>query len=89
LEEEKKRKKAEAAAQTAARRIAQGQNVEFKGALHSRNKEGLQDIAHALGISLEGTNLKATLVEQINSFLDNNPDLKDDKRFAGLFASRA
>ena len=87
VNEEKQRKKAEAAAQTTARRIAQGENIEFKGAVHSRNKEGLQDIAYALGLSLEGT--KAVLVERINDYLDNNPQLKDDNRFARLFASRA
>ena len=85
--EEKEKKKAAAAAETSARRITQGDNVEFKGPLHSHNKEGLQDIAFALRISLDGT--KAALVDRINQHLDTHPELNTDSRFVGLYLSRS
>ena len=86
--DERQRKKAEAAAATLTRRITQGENVEFSGTVHGRNKEGLQDIAYALGLPLEG--MKKTLVDSIKAHLDMHQEsLSTDRRFAGLYLSRA
>jgi uncharacterized protein YaiL (DUF2058 family) len=85
--EDKRTQKAAAAAESQARRVAQGDNIEFKGSLLSRNKDALKDIAHALNISLDGT--KNELNDRILGHLAIHPELKADKRFTGLYTTRA
>ena len=48
-----------------------------------KTKEPLLAIANALKISDKGT--KADLINRIQHHLDNNPQLRDNPRFAGLF----
>ena len=48
-----------------------------------KTKEPLLAIANALKISDKGT--KADLIDRIRQHLDNNPQLRDNPRFAGLF----
>ena len=84
--EDKRTQKAAAAAESQARRVAQGDNIGFKGSLLSRNKDALKDIAHALNISLDGT--KNELNDRISEHLAIHPELKADKHFTGLYITR-
>ncbi|KAG2005979.1 hypothetical protein CC2G_002340 [Coprinopsis cinerea AmutBmut pab1-1] len=58
--------------------------VAFTGALAPKKKSELQDIATALNISDQGT--KDDLQTRIKKHLDNNPELEEDAKFAGLYA---
>ena len=55
----------------------------FFGALTARSKPDLQDVAQALGISIEGS--KKILLEHINNHFEANPDLHSSLRYEGLF----
>jgi hypothetical protein len=85
-DKEKRQRKAAAAAEAITRRAAQEHSAEFKGPLSSKNKENLQDIAHALQISLDGK--KADLASRISQHLNAHPELEEDSCFGGLFTSR-
>ncbi|KAM6496755.1 hypothetical protein JOM56_007228 [Amanita muscaria] len=86
-EKEAAEKEAQRAAETDARnaRIAEdAASKVFDQALSSyKTKEPLLAIANALKISDKGT--KADLINRIQQHLDNNPQLRDNPRFAGLF----
>ena len=60
--------------------------VAFTGALAPKKKSELQDIALALRISDQGT--KEEIQTRIKKHLDNNPNLEEDARFAGLYNRR-
>jgi hypothetical protein len=55
----------------------------FTGALSSKKKPDLQEIAGALNLTETGT--KEALISRINKFFEQNPDLHDAPRFLGLF----
>jgi hypothetical protein len=54
------------------------------GALSSKNKADLQDIADALSLTEDGT--KEVLVRRINTFFDSHPHIRNSDRFVGLFS---
>jgi len=60
---------------------------EFTGLVTGKkSKDDLKDIAQALCLDLGGKNQE--LADRINKYLDESPNLKDDKRFQGLFTAR-
>ena len=59
----------------------------FSGALRPKKKYGLQSLASALGLNDQGT--KDEIQTRIKKHLDENQaDLEEDSRFAGLYGSR-
>ncbi|KAK2462226.1 hypothetical protein APHAL10511_005722 [Amanita phalloides] len=58
-------------------------NELFKGALGSKGKEDLKDIAFSLGLSLNGQ--KKDILEQITTYFDANPNLCQHEGYKGLF----
>jgi hypothetical protein len=58
-------------------------NVPFTGLLSSKSKADLQDIVHALGISMDGQ--KKDLLGRINTHFDANTALRNHPRYEGLF----
>ncbi|KIK05054.1 hypothetical protein K443DRAFT_4067 [Laccaria amethystina LaAM-08-1] len=57
----------------------------FKGALGSKNKTELEDIADALELPIDGT--KEDLKGHINAYFEHNPSKKEDPRYVGIFNS--
>jgi hypothetical protein len=55
----------------------------FTGALNSKKKPDLQEIAGALNLSEDGT--REALILRINTFFEQKPDRRDDPQFLGLF----
>ena len=55
----------------------------FIGALSSKSKPDLQEIAGALSLAEEG--MKEVLIRRINTFFDSHPRLRESERFTGLF----
>ncbi|KAH8823092.1 hypothetical protein DL96DRAFT_1469179 [Flagelloscypha sp. PMI_526] len=55
----------------------------YTGSLAPKKKGELQDIASSLGIVNDGT--KEDLTSRIKKHLDDNPELEEDSRFAGLY----
>jgi len=83
---EKKQKEAEKRARKAAkekddliRRATQGKTRVFSGALASKNKTDLGDLADALKLDCEGT--KVILLSRITEYFDNHPRFKEDARY--------
>ncbi|KAG2049014.1 hypothetical protein BDR06DRAFT_1012531 [Suillus hirtellus] len=81
--ENKAQKKAEAAARKAlrqasrlARQAMQGSDIHFTGALSTKSKEDLIDIANQLKIETTGT--KAELLKAIREYFDSHANLKND-----------
>ncbi|KAH9017432.1 hypothetical protein EDB85DRAFT_2155181 [Lactarius pseudohatsudake] len=58
-------------------------NAPFTGALTSKTKADLQDIAQVLGLSIGGQ--KKAIVARINAHFDSYPILRDDPCFEGIF----
>lgn len=58
-------------------------NAPFTGALTSKTKADLQDIAQILGLTIDGQ--KKEVLARINSHFDANPVLREDSRFEGIF----
>ena len=58
-------------------------NAQFTGALTSKTKADLQDIAQVLGLATNGQ--KKDILARINSHFDANPVLREDSRFEGIF----
>jgi hypothetical protein len=93
--EEKEKKKAQSQAVKAARAGAvQARRAEmqqdpthaFSGTLASKNKTELGDILIALGLSVDGK--KDDLRQRLEDHFKMFPDLKNNARYAGLFARR-
>jgi hypothetical protein len=76
-------RKETAEAENHVRRNTQGHSIVFTGSLGTKNKTQLGDLASALALSLEGT--KADFVERITKHFEENPDLKLQDRFVGIF----
>lgn len=68
------------------RRQARDPTQPFFGALSSKNKPDLKQVADALQISADGT--KQDILERITKHFDNHPEKKTDQLFEGLFNSR-
>lgn len=90
VKEAQERKKREAQEQRAAKeaererlRLERDQNEPFTGALTTKPKPDLQDIAQALGLPTTGG--KKDLLERITHYFDANPDLRNTPRYEGLF----
>jgi hypothetical protein len=58
-------------------------NAPFTGALTSKTRADLQDIAQVLGLATDGQ--KKDILARINAHFDANPILRDDSRFEGIF----
>lgn len=58
-------------------------NAPFTGALTSKTKADLQDIAQALELTTDGQ--KKDILARINAHFDANPGLRDKPRFEGIF----
>jgi hypothetical protein len=58
-------------------------NTPFTGTLNSKSKADLQDVAHALGLSMDGQ--KKDLLERIKAYFDANTTLRDHPCYEGLF----
>ncbi|KAH9070740.1 hypothetical protein EDB83DRAFT_2210368, partial [Lactarius deliciosus] len=58
-------------------------NEPFTGALATKTKGDLQDVAQALELAITGQ--KKDLLAQINSHFDDNPLLHENPRFEGIF----
>jgi len=58
-------------------------NTPFTGTLNSKSKADLQDVAHALGLSMDGQ--KKDLLGRIKAHFDANTTLHDHPRYEGLF----
>lgn len=92
--DEEERRKAEEKGKAAARKLAKEQERErvraergpvtaFVGALSSKNKPDLQEIAEALALSKDGT--KQELQDRINGYFIAYPRFKEDPKYLGLF----
>ncbi|KAG1812774.1 uncharacterized protein BJ212DRAFT_1368210 [Suillus subaureus] len=64
---------------------AHGPTTVFSSALSSKSKADLLEQAQALGISLENAWNNGDQCECIQAHLNNNPALKTDPKFAGLY----
>ncbi|KAI9436270.1 hypothetical protein H4582DRAFT_1794099, partial [Lactarius indigo] len=86
-EEQKKRKAREKREAVEAEREEQRRqrdpNAPFTGALTSKMKANLQDIAQVLGLSTNGQ--KKAIVTRINAHFDSHPTLRDNPHFEGIF----
>ena len=58
-------------------------NAQFTGALTSKTKADLQDIAQVLGLTTDGK--KKDILARLNTHFDANPVLREDSRFEGIF----
>ena len=58
-------------------------NAPFTGALTSKTKADLQDIAQVLGLTTDGQ--KKDILARITVYFDTNPAMRDDARFEGIF----
>lgn len=67
------------------RREAAAPTTIWEGAWWNRSKPDVQDLAFALGLLMDGT--KEELVKRIRAHLDQNPTLKSDARFKGLYST--
>lgn len=96
--EEAKKQQAEAArsrrqekeAAVLAQRSAMDGTEVYRGSLGTKTKADLETIALALGLlqsNISGT--KAALISKIRTHLDDNPSVRNDQRFSGLFLSRS
>lgn len=85
-EAEKRLEKEKAAAEREIQRNIQATSGKFSGALSTKSKPDLQDIAAAFHISIDGS--KQTIADRISKHMDSHPELNDDDRFTGLFHSR-
>jgi SAP domain-containing new25 len=90
LKEAPKHKKCEAQKQQATKeaeceqlQLERDQNEPFTGALTTKPKPDLQDVAQALGLPTTGG--KKDLLERITHYFDANPDLQNTSRYKGLF----
>jgi hypothetical protein len=90
LKAAQEQKKREAQEQRAAKeaerqrqRMERDADEPFVGALTAKSKPDLQDVAQALGISIEGS--KKVLLEHIGNHFGANPDLRSSPRYEGLF----
>ncbi|KAI0250717.1 hypothetical protein BJV78DRAFT_1109811, partial [Lactifluus subvellereus] len=86
-EEQRKRGAREQHAAKQAEREEQRQqrdpNEPFTGALATKTKADLQDIAQALELKIDGQ--KKDLLVQINAHFDEDPLLHEDPHFEGIF----
>ena len=64
-------------------RLQRDPTAPFAGALTSKTKADLQDIAQVLGLATDGQ--KKDILARINTRFDANPVLRDDLRFEGMF----
>ena len=64
-------------------RLQRDPTAPFAGALTSKTKADLQDIAQVLGLTTDGQ--KKDILARINAQFDANPVLHDDSRFEGMF----
>lgn len=62
-------------------------STQFSGSLQTKKKGELQLIARELR-EIDDTGTRDDLVKQITRFLESNPNLESDTRFAGLYTSR-
>lgn len=83
------------AAEAEKKKLSEARNIQrcttaasgiFTGALKSKKKPELEDIAAAFGLSYEGT--KACLMQRITDHMSGHPDLESNPRFCGLFAAQ-
>ena len=68
-------------------REQRGPDEPFVGALNSRKKADLQDIAYALGLNIEGR--VEDLKSRINAYFDEHEPLRTTPRYIGLFPQLA
>lgn len=83
------RRQEKEAAVLAQRSAMDGTEV-YRGSLGTKTKADLETIALALGLlqsNISGT--KAALISKIRTHLDDNPSVRNDQRFSGLFLSRS
>ncbi|KAJ7235030.1 hypothetical protein B0H12DRAFT_992622, partial [Mycena haematopus] len=64
-------------------RAALGDTAVFRGALSSKTKAQLKDLAYALKLSMDGT--AKELNSRITEFFDKNETTREDPRFVGIF----
>ncbi|KAJ7307920.1 hypothetical protein DFH08DRAFT_975303 [Mycena albidolilacea] len=64
-------------------REAHAGTIVFRGALSSKNKTQLKDLAYSLNIGMEGTSKE--LIARINDHFDRNEALCDHPHYAGIF----
>ncbi|KAH9080182.1 hypothetical protein EDB83DRAFT_2513084 [Lactarius deliciosus] len=87
VEEQRRREAREQRTAKLAEREEQHQqrdpNEPFTGALATKTKGDLQDIAQALELAITGQ--KKDLLARINSHFDDNPLLRENPRFEGIF----
>jgi hypothetical protein len=91
LKEAQDRKKREAQEQRAAKeaerdrlRLERSPDEPFTGALTTKAKPDLQDVAQALGLLITGS--KKDLLERITHHFDENPNLRNAPHYEGLFS---
>ena len=91
LKEAQEQKKREAQEQRAAKeadcerlRLERNPDEPFTGALTTKAKPDLQDVAQALGLLITGS--KKDLLERITHHFDENPNLRNTPRYEGLFS---
>ncbi|CDO68229.1 hypothetical protein BN946_scf184870.g3 [Trametes cinnabarina] len=65
--------------------LREGAVVEFTGALSSKKKEELKDVAFMLALSPPDKATRQDILDDITRHFNSNPALKADKRFSGLF----
>lgn len=58
-------------------------NAPFTGALATKTKADLQDIAQVLGLAIDSS--RKDLLAQTNAHFDTHPHLREDPRFEGMF----
>jgi hypothetical protein len=81
----KKRWEDKEAARRVQRNAMDGTEI-YTGRLSGKSKSELEDIATALSLLTEGT--KSEILGCIKEHLENTPDLRQDRRFSGLYPSR-
>jgi hypothetical protein len=64
-------------------REAEASTAVFRGAISSRNKSQLKDLAYALDVSIQGT--AKELLTRITEHFDKDDALRNHPRFVGLF----
>jgi len=95
LRAEKEKKKQDAAMKRAAEEVVRLQNrltldpdMPFTGALSSKNKTQLQNVAFTLHLPIGNKLTKEQLTSSINEHFDKNPTLKTSPRYEQIFNSR-